>query len=259
MKALAAVLTLATAVTLPVPPCRGQAPPAGRAAAGEAGEKYTLRAAQLSDNLLRAAIGIATITVGVGGDGTQETVPVYGREGDGFRLSGSMRLDATQPVSGWVSGQDGAAPSVRRAVARRYLMVERKGSYARVALDSAGNRKEWVHKTLEWSFPDSVDFVDFGDAATWRCQQLDLFYLGGAGERRLYERAEKDAPFRALSAAPGSAHRVDGDVVPLQRQGNFFEVAAVKGLNDPKTSIGWVELKDGTGRLQVWFSPGPDC
>jgi len=62
-----------------------------------------------------------------------------------------------------------------------------------------------------------------------------------------------------LSSAPGAAHHVEGDLVPLQRQGNFFELAAVKGLNDPKTSIGWVELKDGTGRLQVWFSPGPDC
>src|SRR5260370_27459333 len=96
-------------------PCGAQAAagaPAAKApaAATPAAERYTLRASQLSDNLLRSAIGIATLSVGIGGDGAQETVPVYVREGDGFRLSGSIRLDATEPISGWISGPEGGAP-----------------------------------------------------------------------------------------------------------------------------------------------------
>ena len=47
--------------------------------------------------------------------------------------------------------------------------------------------------------------------------------------------------------------------MPLQRKGNFLEIAALRGLDDPRTGIGWVELKDARGRLTVWFSPGPEC
>jgi hypothetical protein len=229
--------------------------PAGPAAA----ERYALQAHELADSLLRSAAGIATLTVGIGSDSRQETVPVYAREGDGFRLAGKLQLATTQPISGWISGLDSATPAVRRAVARRFLVVERKGSYVRIALDGSGNRTEWVHKTTEWSYPDSVDFVDFGDPSTYRCYQLDIFFLGGPGERRLYERADKGAPARLLANAPASPHFLDADLLPLQRQGNFFEVAAVRGISDPRTSIGWIELKDGAGRLQLWFSPGPDC
>jgi hypothetical protein len=35
--------------------------------------------------------------------------------------------------------------------------------------------------------------------------------------------------------------------------------ATLRGLDDPRTGIGWVELKDVKGRLTVWFSPGPEC
>ena len=142
---------------------------------------------------------------------------------------------------------------------RRYPVLARKGMYVKVALDPSGRRAEWLRRTPEGAFPNSVDYVDFGDAGSFRCYQLDLFYLTGGGPRKLFARPDPAAPSTTLSPTPGTAGYLAGDVVPLQRKGNFLEIAALRGLDDPRTGIGWVELKDAGGRLTVWFTPGPEC
>ncbi|HVT58356.1 MAG TPA: hypothetical protein VHR45_08140 [Thermoanaerobaculia bacterium] len=221
-------------------------------------ETLLVPAKELSDYLLQNMIGIAAVSVGLGADEQEETPTIYTLDGDRLIPSGKIFLRGTRPISTY---RVGTSPIVNlsRAVVRRYPALEHRGSYVRVALDPSGQRSEWLRLTPEGAFPGSVDFVDFGDASSFRCYQLDLFYFNGSGERKLFERPEKNAPSRPISSTPGKPGYVAGDIVPLQRKGNFFEIAAVAGMNDPKTPIGWVELKDPSGKLTIWFTPGPDC
>jgi hypothetical protein len=234
--------------------------PAGaRAAADPTLERYLVQAREIADYLLRTTIGIATVSVGVNADNDEETPVIYTQDGNNrFNPSGKLLLRGTRPISAYVVGTD---PIVvrSRAVVRRFPVVERKGDYLRMALDPSGQRTEWLRRTPEGDFPTSVDLVDFGDGGSYRCHQLDAFYLTGAHQRKLFEKPEKDANFQVLTDLPGKPGYLDGDLVPLQRKGNYFEVAVLKGLNDQRASIGWVELKDDKGRLTLWFSPGPDC
>jgi hypothetical protein len=244
----------------PAPPEAAAARPApgGPRARKLAGESYQVPARELSDFLLRSMIGIATISVGVGAGDQEQAPPIYDNDGDRFTPSGNILLRGSRPVSSYRVGSD---PIVNRsrAVVRRYPVLARKGMYVKVALDPSGRRAEWLRRTPEGAFPNSVDFVDFGDAGSFRCYQLDLFYLTGGRPRKLFERPDPAAPFTTLSATPGAEGFLAGDVVPLQRKGNFLEIAALRGLDDPRTGIGWVELKDAGGRLTVWFTPGPEC
>jgi hypothetical protein len=221
-------------------------------------EVYQVPAAELADYLLQSMIGVAAISVGIGPD-DQETAPViYLNDGETFTASGKIELRGTRPISTFRIGTD---PIVNRsrAIVRRYPVVERKGMFVRVALDPCGRRTEWMRRTMEGSFPDNLSFFDFNDGGSFHCYQLDLAWLGGGAPRKLFQKPDKAAPATTLATAPGAAGRLDGDVVPLQRKGNFIEIAAVRGLDDPRTGIGWIEMKDAKGRLSVWFKPGPDC
>jgi hypothetical protein len=221
-------------------------------------ESYEVPAQEIADYVLRNMIGIATISVGAG-PGDQEATPaIFDNDGNRFTESGRILLRGTRPISVYRVGTD-ALVNRSRAVVRRYPVLERKGMYLKVALDPSGRRTEWMRRTPEGAFPNSLDYVDFNDAGSFRCYQLDLYYLAGAKERKLFEKPDKSAPFSTLSANPGAAGFLAGDVVPLQRKGNFLEIAALRGLDDPRTGIGWVELKDPRGRLSVWFTPGPEC
>jgi hypothetical protein len=230
-------------------------PPRARQAVDES---YQVPAREISDDLLRRMIGIATISVGVTAGGQEQAPAIYDHDGDRFIASGNLPLRGTRPISVYRVGTD---PIVNRsrAVARRYPVLERKGMYVEVALDPSGRRTAWLRRTPEGAFPDSVDDVDFNDAGSFRCYQLDLYYLAGGAPRRLFEKPDPAAPATTLSPRPGAPGFLGGDVVPLQRRGNFLEIAALRGLDDPRTGIGWVELKDARGRLTVWFSPGPEC
>ncbi len=231
------------------------APPRARQAVDES---YQVPARELSDDLRRRMIGIATVSVGVAAGGQEQTPAIYDNDGDRFTASGNILLRGTRPVSVYRVGTD---PIVNRsrAVARRYPVLERKGMYVEVALDPGGRRTAWLRRTPEGAFPNSVDYVDFDDAGSFRCYQLDLYYLAGGAPRQLFEKPNPAAPSTTLSPTPGTPGFLGGDVVPLQRQGNFLEIAALHGLDDPRTGIGWVELRDAKGRLTVWFSPGPEC
>jgi hypothetical protein len=250
----------------PAPKASSPAPPAGAPAARPApprarqagDESYQVPARELSDDLLRRMIGIATISVGVAAGDQEQTPAIYDNDGDRFTASGNILLRGTRPISVYRVGTD---PIVNRsrAVVRRYAVLERKGMYVEVALDPSGRRTAWLRRTPEGAFPNSVDYVDFNDAGSFRCYQLDLYYLAGGGPRKLFEKPDPAAPSTILSPRPGTPGFLDGDVVPLQRRGNFLEIAALRGLDDPRTGIGWVELKDAKGRLTVWFSPGPEC
>ena len=233
----------------------GPAPPRARKAVDES---YQVPARELSDDLLRRMIGIATVSVGVAAGDQEQTPAIYDNDGDRFTASGNLRLRGTRPISVYRVGTD---PIVNRsrAVARRYPVLERKGMYVEVALDPSGRRTAWLRRTPEGAFPNSVDYVDFNDAGSFRCYQLDLYYLAGGAPRKLFEKPNPAAPSATLSPRPGAPGFLGGDVVPLQRRGNFLEIAALRGLDDPRTGIGWVELKDAKGRLTVWFSPGPEC
>jgi hypothetical protein len=247
----------------PAPPAAGPAagaaarpvPPRARRAVDES---YQVPARDLSDDLLRRMIGIATISVGVAAGGVEQTPAIYDNDGDRFTASGNILLRGTRPISVYRVGTDPIVNRSRAAV-RRYPVLERKGMYVEVALDPSGRRTAWLRRTPEGAFPNSVDYVDFNDAGSFRCYQLDLYYLAGGGPRKLFEKPDPAAPSAILSSRPGTPGFLDGDVVPLQRRGNFLEIAALRGLDDPRTGIGWVELKDAKGRLTVWFSPGPEC
>jgi hypothetical protein len=247
----------------PAPAPKPAAPGAGTAAAAPrrnraADESYAVPAQEIGDYVLRNMIGIATISVGAG-PGDQEATPaIYDNDRDRFTESGRILLRGTRPISVYRVGTDPIVNRSRAAV-RRYPVLERKGMYVKVALDPSGRRTEWLRRTPEGAFPNSVDYVDFNDAGSFRCYQLDLYYLAAAKERQLFEKPDKTAPFTTLSATPGAAGFLGGDIVPVQRKGNFLEIAALRGLDDPRTGIGWVELKDARGRLTVWFTPGPDC
>ncbi|MDP9121820.1 MAG: hypothetical protein M3O15_10735 [Acidobacteriota bacterium] len=229
-----------------------------KAAAAPVAETYALQAKDLADDLLRLSIGIATVAVGIGESGAEEEALRFRREGDSFYPAGRLRLADTQPVSTFRVGTD-AAVTRSRALARRYLAIERKGTYVRVALDPAGKRTEWLRLTPEGAFPNSVELVDFDDGSSYRCSQLDLYFLAGGAPRRLFEKPDAKAPARPLTREAGKPGYFEGDLVPLSRKGNFLEVAEVKGLNDPRTSIGWLELRAPNGRLLLWFTPVPDC
>ncbi|HEY6322054.1 MAG TPA: hypothetical protein VJA16_10900 [Thermoanaerobaculia bacterium] len=244
----------------PAPPPPGAAavrpaPPRARQAVDES---YQVPARELSDDLLRRMIGIATISVGVAAGAQEQAPAIYDNDGDRFTASGNILLRGTRPISVYRVGTD---PIVNRsrAVARRYPVLERKGMYVEVALDPSGRRTAWLRRTPEGAFPNSVDYVDFNDAGSFRCYQLDLYYLAGGAPRQLFEKPDPAALSTILSPKPGAPGFLGGDVVPLQRRGNFLEIAALRGLDDPRTGIGWVELKDAKGRLTVWFSPGPEC
>lgn len=231
------------------------APPRPRKAVDES---YQVPARELSDDLLRRMIGIATISVGVAAGDQEQTPAIYDNDGDRFTASGNILLRGTRPISFYRVGTDPIVNRSRAAV-RRYAVLERKGAYLEVALDPSGRRTAWLRRTPEGAFPNSVDYVDFNDAGSFRCYQLDLYYLAGGGPRKLFEKPDPAAPSTILSPRPGTAGFLGGDVVALQRHGNFLEIAALRGLDDPRTGIGWVELKDAKGRLTVWFSPGPEC
>jgi hypothetical protein len=248
----------------PVPGSAAARPAAPGSGAGAvrprrpADESYAVPAQELAEYVLRNMIGIVTISVGAG-PGDQEATPaIYDNDGDRFTESGRILLRGTRPIGVYRVGTD---PIVNRsrAVVRRYPVLERKGMYLKVALDPSGRRTEWMRRTPEGAFPNSIDYVDFNDAGSFRCYQLDLYYLTGATERKLFEKPDKAAAFTTLAATPGAAGFLGGDVVPLQRKGNFLEIAALRSLDDPRTGIGWVELKDAKGRMTVWFTPGPEC
>jgi len=244
--------------TPPAPRASSPAAPAPPRARQAVDESYQVPARELSDDLLRRMIGIATVSVGVAAGDREQAPAIYDNDGDRFTASGNLRLRGTRPISVYRVGTD---PIVNRsrAVARRYPVLERKGMYVEVALDPGGRRTAWLRRTPEGAFPDSVDYVDFNDAGSFRCYQLDLYYLAGGAPRKLFEKPNPAAPSATLSPRPGAPGFLGGDVVPLQRRGNFLEIAALRGLDDPRTGIGWVELKDAKGRLTVWFSPGPEC
>jgi hypothetical protein len=246
--------------TAPGPPARPAPPlkPAAPRARQAADERYEVPAKEISDYVLQSMIGIVTVSVGVGGDDQEQTPPLYDNDGDRFTMSGRILLRGTRPVSAFRVGTD-AIVNRSRAVVRRYPMLARKGAYVKAALEPSGRRTGWLRRTPEGAFPNSVDVVDLDDAGSFRCYQLDLLYLAGAGQRKLFEKPDKAAAFTLVAVKPGAAGALDGDLVPLQRKGNFLEIAAVRGLDDPRTGIGWVELKDAKGRLTVWFTPGPDC
>jgi hypothetical protein len=241
------------AAARPAPPGPA-APRAGKAV----DESYQMPPSEISDDLLRTMIGIAAISVGVAAGNQEQTPAIYDNDGDRFTPSASISLHDTRPISVYRVGTD---PIVNRsrAVVRRYPVVKREGMYVKVALDPGGRHTAWVRRTSEGAFPNSVDYVDFNDAGSFRCYQLDLYYLTGGGPRKLFEKPEPAAPSTVLSPQPGTPGFLGGDVVPLQRKGNFLEIAVLRSLDDPRTGIGWVELKDAKGRMTVWFSPGPEC
>jgi hypothetical protein len=238
----------------PAPPAKPAAPRSRQAA----GESYEVPASEISDYVLQSMIGIATVSTGIGADGQEQAPPIYDNDGDRFTMSGRIQLRGTRPVSVFRVGTD-AIVNRSRAVVRRYPMLARKGVYLKAALEPSGRRTGWLRRTPEGAFPNSVDFVDFNDAGSFRCYQLDLYYLAGAAQRKLFEKPDKTAAFTTIAGKAGAAGALDGDIVPLQRKGNFLEIAGVRGLDDPRTGIGWVELKDAKGRLTVWFAPGPEC
>jgi len=250
----------------PAPPARRSPAAARPAPAGPAAarapkavdENYQVPPSEISDDLLRNMIGIAAISVGVAAGNQEQTPAIYDNDGDRFTPSANIPLRDTRPISVYHVGTD---PIVNRsrAVVRRYPVLKREGMYVKVALDPGGRHTAWLRRTPEGAFPNSVDYVDFNDAGSFRCYQLDLYYLTGGGPRKLFEKPDPAAPATVLSPRPGSPGFLGGDVVPLQRKGNFLEIAALRGLDDPRTGIGWVELKDAKGRLTVWFSPGPEC
>jgi hypothetical protein len=221
-------------------------------------ESFQVAAGEIADDLLRRTIGIATVSVGVAAGGQEQAPATYDNDGDRFTIAGTIPLRGTRPISVFRVGTD---PIVNRSRAqvRRYPVLRRKGEYLDVALDPSGRRTAWLRRTPEGAFPDSVDYVDFADAGSFRCYQLDLYYLTGGAPRRLFEKPDPAAASTILATRPGTPGFLDGDVVPLQRKGNFLEIAALRGLDDPRTGIGWVEIKDARGRLTVWFSPGPEC
>jgi hypothetical protein len=223
-----------------------------------ADESYQVPGKELSDFVLRNMIGIATISVGIEAGDQEQTPSIYANDGDRFTPSGNILLRGTRPISVYRVGTD-AIVDRSRAVVRRYPVLKRKGMYVEVALDPSGRRTEWLRRTPEGAFPNSIDYVDFNDAGSFRCYQLDLYYLTGNAPRKLFEKPDPAAPSTPLSAIPGAAGFLAGDLVPLQRKGNFLEIAVLRGLDDPRNGIGWVELKDAKGRLSVWFSPGPEC
>ncbi len=239
------------AAAKPAPP----APPRGRTPADET---YQVKAADISDPVLRTMIGIATLSVGIGPDGKEASLQSYDQDGDRFTPGAALQLDRTHPISRFQIGID-AVVDRSRALVRRYPALARKGMYVEVALDPAAHAKAWLRRTPDGDFPNSVVLLDFGDADSWRCYQLDLFFLTGARPRKLFEKPDKGAAATYLSPLPGGANHLDADVVPLKRQGNYLSISALRSLDDPRDPIGWVELKDAKGRLTVWFTPGPDC
>ncbi len=247
----------------PRPPGRAPAPPANAAVPRSrqaADESYQVSAGEISDDVLRRMVGIVTVSAGIGAGGEEQAVPIYDNaaDADRFTLSGSILLSATRPVSVFHVGAD-AIVNRSRAAVRRYPLLARQGVYVKAALEPGGRRTGWLRRTPEGAFPNSVDIVEFDDAGSFRCYQLDLYFLAGAAQRKLFEKPDPAAAFTILAAKPGAPGFLTGDVVPLQRKGNFLEIAAVRGLDDPRTGIGWVELKDAGGRLTVWFAPGPEC
>jgi hypothetical protein len=252
----------AGAPTAPAPPGAAAHPapphPAAPRPRKATDESYQVPGKELSDFVLRNMIGIATISVGVEAGDQEQTPAIYANDGDRFTPSGNILLRGTRPISVYRVGTD-AIVNRSRAVVRRYPVLQRQGVYLKVALDPSGRRAEWLRRTPEGAFPNSVDYVDFNDAGSFRCYQLDLYYLTGNSPRKLFEKPDPAAPSTTLSATPGAAGFLAGDLVPLQRKGNFLEVAALRGLDDPRNGIGWVEIKDAKGRLTVWFSPGPEC
>lgn len=233
-------------------------PPAAPRSRQAADERYEVPANEISDYVLQSMIGIVTVSVGAGAGDQEQTPPIYDNDGNRFTQSGRILLRGTRPLSVFRVGTD-AIVNRSRAVVRRYPMLARQGAYVKAALEPSGRRTGWLRRTPEGAFPNSVDVMDLNDAGSFRCYQLDLDYLAGAAPRKLFEKPDKAAAFTLIAGKPGAAGALDGDVVPLQRKGNFLEIAAVRGLDDPRTGIGWVELKDAKGRLTVWFSPGPDC
>lgn len=215
---------------------------------------HALHAGEIPDAVLRATIGIASVAVGRRPGGPEDEVPVYMRHGARLEPSGRMRLDGTQPVTVWQTGSDAVDPAIQPTIERRYPIVARRGECALIVLDPHRKRLAWLRRTADGSFPDSVRFIDFDDPATYRYEQVDLSYLAAAGERRLFEKPDRLSPSRPL----GDGELQDADLVPLRREGDFLQVAAVRGLNDPRTAIGWLELRDESGRLRLWLDPAPD-
>ena len=242
----------------PAPPPNPANPPAAPRGRQAADERYEVPANEISDDVLQSMIGIVTVSVGVGAGDQEQAPPIYDNDGDRFTQSGRILLRGTRPLSVFRVGTD-AIVNGSRAVVRRYPMLARKGAYVKAALEPSGRRTGWLRRTPEGAFPDSVDVMDLNDAGSFRCYQLDLDYLAGAAPRKLFEKPDRAAAFTLIAGKPGAAGALDGDVVPLRRQGNFLEIAAVRGVDDPRPGIRWVELKDAKGRLTVWFSPGPDC
>jgi hypothetical protein len=212
----------------------------------------------LSATVLRAMVGIATLSVGVDAQGREAALPTYSLEGDTFTPAADLQLTGTRPVSGFKIGAD-AVIDGSQAVARRYPGLATRGLYVEVALDPGGLRTVWLRRTPEGSFPNSVTFADFADAGSLRCYQVDLDWLAGDTPRKLFDKPDPGAAFRPISNRPGATGFVGLDLMAQQRKGNFIEIAALRGLDNQRESLGWIELKDPQGRLTLWFTPGPDC
>jgi hypothetical protein len=236
-------------------------------------------AAEISSYLLESMVGIATISAGTaagGGEGDtggqrgqrqgargddEATPAIYDNDGDRFIEAGHILLRDTRPISTFRVGT-AAIVKRSRAIVRRYAVLDSKGAFVKVALEPSGRRSAWLRRTPEGAFPDSVVFLDFKDAASFRCYQLDLFFLAGGAPRKLFAEPLAQAPFTLLPApgrGAGGAGTLGADFVPLARRGNFIQVAAVRSIDDPRTAAGWVELRDEKGRLTVWFALGPEC
>jgi hypothetical protein len=255
----------------PRPPATGAPAPASAspspsgAATGwahsPADETYQVAAEDVADEVRRKMLGIATLAVGLAADGQESALPVFDKDGNRFIAAGAIQLAGTRPISAFRLGTD-AVVDRGRAIVRRYPVLGRQGMYIKVALDPAGRRTTWLRRTAEGAFPDSVVLFDLNDEAAMRCYQLDLFFLTGARERKVFENPDATAKATLLAAtsAPGAAAGLlDADIVPLKRQGNFLQIAALRGLDETREPLGWVELKDAQGRLGIWFTPGPNC
>src|SRR5260370_10938982 len=121
----------------PAPQASSPAAPAPPRARKAVDESFQVPARELSDDLLRRMIGIATLSVGVAAGDQEQTPAIYDNDRHRFTPTGNILLRGTRPISVYRVGTD---PIVNRsrAVVRRYPVLVRKGMYVQVALDQIG-------------------------------------------------------------------------------------------------------------------------
>ncbi|MEM1205876.1 MAG: hypothetical protein AAGN66_21780 [Acidobacteriota bacterium] len=240
------------------------------------GETLTVPIAEVAAEVLTGAVGVLTVTLPATDpyalehdrrlrgledairSGALDAAPTVRPDGDGFAPSTPLVLGGTTPLGGWTS-------TFERV--RRFPVLGHDRARLRIVVDPGSGRTVWVD-TAEWMGA----LTPFGASAGLEWARFDVngplsvavdpFWLG-PGPRALYERPSPDTEvvyIQPTAKIPGE----DSDLTFADHRGAFWLREIRRGFGHlwvdvpgegrraPQRPLGWIQLRDASGRLTVW-------